>query len=45
MTRAEYDGDNPLWLANEVDAALANTAGAAAAFRPTRGRCGLIALI
>ena len=23
MTRAEYDGDNPLRLANEVDAALA----------------------
>ena len=23
MTRAEYDGDNPLRLANEIDAALA----------------------
>jgi hypothetical protein len=47
MTRAEYDGDNPLRLANEVDAALAKTADAAAAFmlRPTRGRCGLTALI
>jgi hypothetical protein len=47
MTRAEYDGDNPLRLANEVDAALAKTADAAAAFmlRPTRGRRGLTALI